>query len=390
MFLPANPTSKRHLARVLIAPSLALASLLGCAPVQPGPLGLDRNECAWVFTEYQPSAWEREWSAGEESGERRDRECEILATPAEAERSIRLIRSIRDLMEKRIVPAESIDLFSRMAYAQVCGPSEHKSGRTRVQLIEPLVGIIRDPLSICPKPASVPNEVYQSYGLFENDEQSKRHLLIGPAAPWTDRPSDPSSWRLGGFEPWTQEASGPQKNRLRQRMLIDIGASTYGSWRGREYAAGTRWFVDRYQKSRVSFDWIVSYEYEKMDPSEIYASVPPDLLPHYIYFNQGVEKAPEGKWNPWRILRGMGVNRGDYIVAKLDIDTPEIENDLANQVLTDPRITELVDEFFYEHHVNTKPMNPFWGTDNSPILLRDTYRTFAALRAKGIRMHSWP
>jgi hypothetical protein len=390
MFLPRNPTSARHLAQVLIAASLASTPLVGCKSAKPGPLGLDRRECAWVFTEYQPSEWEREWSTGEESGERRDRECEILATPTEADRSVRLIRSIRDLVEKRIIPADSIGLFSRMAYSQVCGISERKTGRKRVQLIEPLVGIIRDPLSICPKPPSVPDDVYRTYGLFENDEQSKRHLLIGPAAPWTDRPSDPRSWRLGGFEPWTKETPDAQKTRVRQNMLIDMGASTYGAWQGREYAVGARWFVDRYQKSQMSFDWIVSYEYQKMDPGEIYASVPPDVLPHYIYYNQGVEKAPEGKWNPWRILRGMGVTRSDYVVAKLDIDTPDIENDLANQVLTDPRITVLVDEFFYEHHVNTKAMNRAWETQNSPILLRDTYRTFAALRAKGIRMHSWP
>jgi hypothetical protein len=379
------------LSKLLLAASLLVTPLVGCKRAKPGPLGLGPDECAWVFTEYQPSQWESEWKKGEESGERRDRECEILATPAEAERSVRLIRSIRGLMEKKTIPpAESIDLFSRMTYAQLCGPSPKPTGRKRVQLIEPLVGLIRDPLSICPKPASVPQDVYQTYGSLEDDLQSKRHLLLGPAAPWNEFPNGLLPWRVGGFEPWTKEGTAPKESRSRQNILIDAGASVYAAWKGQETFVGAKWFVDRYQKLGLSFDWLVSYEYEKMDPNQVYADVPPDLLPHYLYYNQGVEKAPEGKWNPWRILRGMGVTRHDYVVVKLDIDTPEIENDLADQVLSDPRNTALIDEFFYEHHVNTKAMHGYWHTESSTILLKDTYKNFTALRSKGVRMHSWP
>lgn len=390
MHFPASWTLTKTQAKALVAATLALIPLVGCKPVKPGPLGLGPDECAWVFTEYQPSQWESEWKKGIDSGERRDRECEILATPAEAQRSVRLIQGIRGLMEKKAVPpAESIDLFSRMVYQQVCGPAEKPTGRKRAQLIEPLIGIVRDPLSICPKPTSVPQDVYATYGTLEDDLQSKRHLLLGPASPWSELSKDPPSWRVGGFEPWTKETPSPQA-RVRQNMLIDMGASAFGAWKGMETFVGARWFVDRYQKLGLSFDWLVSYEYEKMDPDQIYADVPPDLLPHYIYYNKGVEKAPDGKWNPWRILRGMGVTRNDYVVVKLDIDTPEIENDLADQVLSDPRNTVLVDEFFYEHHTNTKSMHQWWHTENSTILVKDTYKNFTALRSKGVRMHSWP
>jgi hypothetical protein len=389
MFPVAGRPLATHGAKLALA-ALALIPLVGCKPAKPGPLGLGPGECAWVFAEYQPSQWESEWKKGVESGDRRDRECEILATPAEAERSVRLIRSIRGLMEKKTIPpAESIDLFSRMAYAQVCGPAEKPTGRKRVQLIEPLVGIVRDPLSICPKPASVPQDVYQTYGSLEDDLQSKRFLLLGPAAPWTEISKKPQPWHVGGFEPWTKETNS-REPRSRQNVLIDMGASTFGAWNGQETFVGARWFVDRYQKLGLSFDWLVSYEYEKQEPDNIYKDVPPDLLPHYIYYNKGVEKAPDGKWNPWRILRGSGVTRNDYVVVKLDIDTPEIENDLADQVLSDPRNTVLVDEFFYEHHTNTKSMHGYWHTEKSTILLKDTYKNFTALRSKGVRMHSWP
>jgi hypothetical protein len=102
-----------------------------------------------------------------------------------------------------------------------------------------------------------------------------------------------------------------------------------------------------------------------------------------------VDKSPNGKWNPWRILQGMGMTPNDYIVIKLDIDVPEIEKTLIDQLVNEPRIRLLVDEMFFEQHVNVKAMWKLWGTDNSLTML-DTYRLFGYLRSKGVRMHSWP
>ncbi len=56
------------------------------------------NRCMWVFERYEPSSWEIEWLEGEESGERQDRECDVLATPVEVDRSVRLISAIQGAM----------------------------------------------------------------------------------------------------------------------------------------------------------------------------------------------------------------------------------------------------------------------------------------------------
>ncbi len=371
-----------HLRGLLLAS--ALGGLLAPAACKRVPA-----DCTWVFSRYEPSPWEIEWSRGEISGERRDRECEVLASPSEVDRSVRLISAVqRAVLGRFPVPPESLDLFSRMVYSRRCGPKLEDTGRERFQLIEPLVGLVRDPLTMCPRPPGVPEYLYYFFGPGEDAIQSKRHLLIGAAAPWSDTPGDPRSWRIGGFEPGAPEA--PAGPRARQNVLVDMGASTFGSWSGSSGAVGALWFVDRYGRNGLTFDWIVSYEYEKLDPDEIFRTVPPDVLPHYIYYNQGVEKDPEGKWNPWRMLRGMGVTREDHVVVKLDIDTPDIENALVDQLMTDGRLQALVDEMFFEHHVNAKPMWGFWFTQGSPILLADTYRNFALLRSRGIRMHSWP
>jgi len=321
--------------------------------------------CKRTFLRYEPSAWEKEWAQGELSGERRDRECEILATPAELGRSVQLIRSVQGAMSRgEPIPHEAVPLFSRMVYSVECGGRRSES----VDLIEPLVGILRDPLTICPRPAGLSDEVYYGFGLGEDSLQSKRHLLT----------------LAGAGQP------GRRQFERKRSILVDIGASTYAGWKGEVNAVGALWFVDRYGRAGWHFDWIVSYESEKYDPDEIYRSVPAEILPHYVYYNQAVEKEPSGKWNPWRILKGMSTGPEDYVAVKLDIDAPDIENALVDQVMADPALLGLVDEMFYEHHVNTKAMWGPWGTQNAKATLADTYRIFTRLRTAGVRMHSWP
>jgi hypothetical protein len=391
-FVPYREKRMRKDFGIIPAALVLLALIMGFASCarrdSPSPIS---DPGVWVFESYQPSEWENEWRRGEESGERRDLECDVLARPDEVKRSVQLIRAVKGLvLHGTSVPPGSIGLFSRMIYALRRGPNLEDTGRRRVQLIEPLVGILRDPLTICPRPKRVKDEDYFAFDVGEAPVQSKRHLLIGPAAPWTDTPDDPGSWRVGGFTPWKGDAANPAGPSCGGRnVLMDLGASLYGGWNGDTASVGALWFVDRFKRHNLSFDEIVSFEIDKHDPDEIYRDVPDDVLPHYLYFNRGVEKAPDGRWNPWRILQGMGVAPKDYIVIKLDIDMPEIENALVDQLANDPKLLRLVDEMFYEQHVNVRAMWPGWGQE-SALTMKDTYRLFGSLRSKGVRMHSWP
>jgi len=343
-----------------------------------------------VFDSYQPSEWEKEWRRGEDSGERRDRECEFLDKPEDVKRAVQLLRAVRGLvLHAAPVPLGSVSLFSRMVYAWRAGPDLKDSGRRRAQLIEPLVGILRDPLTICPRPKRVKDEDYYAFDAGEGPVQSKRHLLIGPAAPWSDTPDDPASWTIGGFTPWTGGPAVRGASCPGRSVLMDMGAALYDEWNGDPACASTFWFVDRFKRRNIAFDRIVAFEIDQHSPEEIYRHVPDDVLPHYLYFNRGVEKAPDGRWNPWRILQGMGFTPADYVVAKLDIDVPDIEDAIIAQLRDDPKLRSLVDEMFFEQHVNVRAMWPGWGQNNGLTML-DSYRLFAELRSLGIRMHSWP
>ena len=76
-----------------------------------------------------------------------NRECEQLRL--EAANSVAMLLAIQTWSspgdaDVPAVPPAAIELFSRMTYTDTCG-KEHD----REQLIEPLVGHLRDPLTMC-------------------------------------------------------------------------------------------------------------------------------------------------------------------------------------------------------------------------------------------------
>ena len=71
-----------------------------------------------------------------------------------------------------------------------------------------------------------------------------------------------------------------------------------------------------------------------------------------------------------------------------NIDNSALEMQLVDQLLSDKQLSELVDEFFFEHHVDVEPMRPYWGLDTS-LKLEDTYHLFQKLRSLGIIAHAW-
>jgi hypothetical protein len=54
-----------------------------------------------------------------------------------------------------------------------------------------------------------------------------------------------------------------------------------------------------------------------------------------------------------------------------------------------PDILALVDEFFWEHHVDFEPMNRAWHLAGYCRNMNDSLNMFSALRRAGIRAHSW-
>jgi hypothetical protein len=107
----------------------------------------------------------------------------------------------------------------------------------------------------------------------------------------------------------------------------------------------------------------------------------------YHWINVGVENDQQSVLNPLQMLADH-YNEDDFIVVKLDIDTPSVEVPLAYQLLEDEQISRLVDQFYFEHHVYLKELSPYWGRTMSGSV-SDSLNLFHSLRQKGIGAHSW-
>ena len=184
----------------------------------------------------------------------------------------------------------------------------------------------------------------------------------------------------------SQLARAPAALGSKSRVfLFDIGSSFYRSWHEQLFDGG-KWLVDNFERRNITFDRIFGFELQIMDPKTFWLQIPEHLMSVYTLINVGVTAEINSRFNPLTLLRQV-VFSHDYVVLKLDIDNPGIETDLMTQIETS--YTDLIDELFFEHHVDTPPMRPFWSyvlTDT----MTDSYSMFLKLRNKGVRAHSWP
>lgn len=236
--------------------------------------------------------------------------------------------------------------------------------------IEPLIGFLRHP----------------------------RYLCIGGSPQWIyDK-----SYML----PLVQSELWPRGPR-RRALFFDLGASLYTSGAG---GASQSWFDRMYARHGLNFSRIYAWEARPYSDAQILAALPPPLREatsiyrsppaawglagreRLSYFNFGVSPRPDSSADPWRVLREEA-RASDFVVVKVDVDTPGVERPLVARLLDEPTLLRLVDEMYYEHHVLNSPMMGHgWGQDKANLpneTLRQSYALFRRLREGGVRAHSW-
>jgi hypothetical protein len=352
---------------------------------------------------YVPSPFEDKWR--ENVGEWRHRPCHVLSNEqganfqklVDAVEAQELLRC--DALGNRTrsaygsaLRAASSSLLSRMEYRRG-GPSGPVVGSV---LLEPLAGVLRDPRPVCWPPYQESKYPYftphKDQGADPKAIMGKFHLLDpGLGAMAGMRPADDSGAAagIGGggggvstspfrspfpHPPTTCGASG-------RALLFDIGAST---WVDRY---GLAWALQSYMSVGISFEHVYAWEALAVTPS-YFTGMPADVRMRVHLFNMPASSAEGSVENPFTVLKAKATP-ADYVVVKLDIDTPSVEMPLIHQLLTDPQLAALVDDFYFEHHVDIPEMRAYWG-EGLPGNLKESLDLFRALREKGIRAHSWP
>lgn len=168
-------------------------------------------------------------------------------------------------------------------------------------------------------------------------------------------------------------------------IYIDFGASLYDQGAG---GASQRWFVDQFEAEGIQFAHIFAFEAKTHDAKVVFDRIPSNLIPNYHWYNVKISSDPKDKFFAWRFLKEVAQKR-DYVLVKLDIDNTQVEEGIVNYLIQDKGAMELIDEMFWEHHVNIPAMYSNWHTQNAKSYLHDTYNYFRQLRENGIRAHSW-
>lgn len=169
-------------------------------------------------------------------------------------------------------------------------------------------------------------------------------------------------------------------------IFIDMGASL-------SFDSGPHtpamFIIELYRKFGFIFDHIYAYEITPTEPADVFSRVPDHLLPAYHWINVGVSADRNSSFNPLtKLLQENKIKDEDLVVVKLDIDTSSVELPLAHQLLQDNHLGEMVDQFYFEHHVVEKLMTTWWG-QSSDGTVEDSLKLFTDLRRKGIAAHSW-
>jgi len=302
--------------------------------------------CYLQFTKYFPSALEQNWRAkikevATNDGRAWKPGCQMLNDE---------ISKIQELVSA--VQAHAKDPSSPKSHLSAHQFRDSCTGELSLVYIEPLVSFLRHPLAICPSTVLSVNVLDKGY------------LLV----------------------PYKNEVTNDKSTK----WLFDAGASTYDTGGG---GACQSWFVNTYRARGIDFDRIIGWESNKTDPSEQWDTVPADIKRKTSWFNIPVTTGLGDPDNPFTFIKHL-TKPEDFVVFKLDISSQAVEMSLVKQLMTDHELLELVDEFYFEHHVSGSPMQWNWWGDlqhskTEFSTLPESYELFTFLREHGVRAHSW-
>lgn len=133
---------------------------------------------------------------------------------------------------------------------------------------------------------------------------------------------------------------------------------------------------------RLNFTDIYAWEFTQRPGYKFFEGMSTDLVAatHFYNFEASAHDDP---LNPLNILKATA-QPGDFVVFKLDIDTPAVETPLVEQLLGDTDALSLITDFFYELHFNLQDMAWAWGHGEMGMDLISATTVFRTLREKGL------
>jgi hypothetical protein len=168
-------------------------------------------------------------------------------------------------------------------------------------------------------------------------------------------------------------------------VLVDMGASL-SFHEALDAESPTMYLVRLFRKFGFPVDHIYAYEITPTPSWEVYERLPMEIIPAYHWINVAVEGDIGHRNNPFTHIAAE-FNEDDFIMVKLDIDTPKLETILSHQLLNET-VGRLVDQFYFEKHVHLSELSEFWA-ETMEGSVKDAMMFFYDLRRAGIPAHFW-
>jgi hypothetical protein len=295
------------------------------------------------------------------------------------------LQRVQDHMQSEKTPTEikdDIEFLSRFEFTRTCGTNVEKW----MEYIEPITITARHPFAFatCLDPKRQPYNQYYTKGKPRVARSNVDYILTQ-----SGRNLHNQSYTATGRRVVSQRNGGSGAILTTpKRFMFDAGTSTFDS--------SLVWFTCAYSQRRVSFDQVYGWEMTLLEPSDYWKRVPPNWKPYWHFHNIPISAEDQNPDNPLTYIKQFA-SVHDFVSFKLDIDTPSVEMPIALKLLSDPSVTSLVDEFFFELHFRCEVMTSCgWGKrvpETSYGLMLDrphVLQFFIDLRKRGIRAHIWP
>ena len=152
-----------------------------------------------------------------------------------------------------------------------------------------------------------------------------------------------------------------------------------------------RMFADRC----LAFDEMYGWEIDKKIAStEWWGSLPPEMRRKVHFYEVPIDEDREAvggvdtpRPNSFIQFLKATVTKEDFVVVKVDIDTPAVELTIVEAIAARPELSSLVDEIFFEYHFYFDGRYIGWEPVHNDV--DDALRLMLRLRQAGVRAHFW-
>ena len=343
----------------------------------------EENASELIFVEYKPSALELNWSANVRAWQSKvclhTSDAQIAAWLGAVKHAWLEPRRTLYTSATPAVPAQLLATqLSAFTYRATYAAS--RDVEYVHVAIEPTASIARDPRK-CWEPRTW------------RYTQSKEHLLpLTHAAAYRTRPATPSSSRGARPRAILFDAGATIPLIAGEQGREATGATLGGTAGGKETRqwSGTAWLYKWYKARGITFERV--YAWEPRRQAVDFAALEPGFAKALVFHNRGCVGKEGHPDNPLTVI-ARECRPEDLCVLKLDIDSEKHELLINSQLLGSPPLMALVDEYYFEHHVQNSVMaaqglghRPRPGVND----LESWYQMVTAARQRGLRMHFWP